>query len=138
MTFTMMMIRMWSRHMEVVRTVTEICAHPVPFVNCHGNGACQEGDPVTVAVLNPDVGVVVGKCTVARIGHVWEEILVTVDGFGAAICNKCTQSQGFGLSGTGPGRRGDTIWEGGGGGSVNCDHICACLRIDQKNRKLVN
>ena len=124
--------------MEVVRTVTEICAHPVPFVNCHGNGACQEGDPVTVAVLNPDVGVVVGKCTVARIGQVWEEILVTVDGFGAAICKKCTQSTGI-WSVLEPGRGGGGIPYGrGGGGSVNCDHICACLRIDQKNRKLVN
>ena len=45
---------------------------------------------------------------------------MTVDGFGAAKWRKCAQSQGFGLSGTGPweeGGGGHTI--GGGGGPAN-------------------
>ena len=53
--------------------------------------------------------------TVTRIGCVWGEILGTVDGFGAAMWEKCTQSQGFGIFG--PGRAGgDAMARGGGVG----------------------
>ena len=37
--------------------------------------------------------------TVTRTGCVWDEILVTVDGFGAAMWEKCAQSHGFGMFG---------------------------------------
>ena len=62
------------------------------WVNCHGNGGLgpvRNPILVTVALLNPDVGVVIG--TVTRLGCVCEEILVTVDGFGAAIWKRCAQ-----------------------------------------------
>ena len=39
--------------------------------------------------------------TVTSIGCVWDEILVTADGFGAAMREKCAQSQGFGIFGLG-------------------------------------
>ena len=60
--------------------------------------------------------------TATRIGFVWNEILVTVDVFGDAMCEKCAQSQGFGIFG--PGRAGRIPrkgWNpmGGGGGSAN-------------------
>ena len=42
----------------------------------------------------------------ARIGCVWDDILVTVDGFGAAMWEKYAQSQGFGIFGPGRARRG--------------------------------
>ena len=49
--------------------------------------------------------------TVTRIECVWDEILVTSDGFGAAMWEKCAQSQEFGIFGP---------WRAGGeGGSVN-------------------
>ena len=48
-------------------------------------------------------------CTVTKIGCVWEEILVTVDGIGAAIRKKCALSQGFGLSG--PGEQGGGVYQ---------------------------
>ena len=38
---------------------------------------------------------------VTRIGCVWDEILVTVDGLGAAMREKYTQAQGFGIFGLG-------------------------------------
>ena len=47
------------------------------------------------------------NCTVTRIGRLWDAILVTDDGFGALMCQKCVQSQI---------RLGE--W-GGGGGSAN-------------------
>ena len=61
--------------------------------------------------------------SVTRIGCVWDEILVTVDGFGAAMWEKYAQSQGFGV--VGPGRAGGRGGyhgegrEGGGGASAN-------------------
>ena len=33
------------------------------------------------------------KCTVTRIGRLWDAILVTDDGFGTLMCQKCAQSQ---------------------------------------------
>ena len=33
------------------------------------------------------------NCTVTRIGRLWDAILVTDDGFGALMCQKCVQSQ---------------------------------------------
>ena len=44
------------------------------------------------------------NCTVTRIGRLWDAILVTDDGFGALMCQKCVQSQI---------RLGE--WAGGGG-----------------------
>ena len=44
------------------------------------------------------------NCTVTRIGRLWDAILVTDDGFGALMCQKCAQSQI---------RLGE--WAGGGG-----------------------
>ena len=53
------------------------------------------------------------NCTVTRIGRLWDAILVTDDGFGALMCQKCVQSQ-IRLGEWGKGE-GDTI----GGGSAN-------------------
>ena len=47
------------------------------------------------------------NCTVTRIGRLWDAILVTDDGFGALMCQKCAQSQI---------RLGE--WAGGGGGDT--------------------
>ena len=54
--------------------------------------------------------------TVTRIGCVWDEILMTVDGFGGPVWEKCAHLQGFGM--LGPGRAGGYLdhWVGGGGG----------------------
>ena len=55
------------------------------------------------------------NCTVTRIGRLWDAILVTDDGFGALMCQKCVQSQI---------RLGE--WAGGGGGgrrTENRDHM---------------
>ena len=45
--------------------------------------------------------------TVSRIGCVWDKILVTGNGFGAAMWEKCAQSQGFRMFGLGCARGGD-------------------------------
>ena len=64
------------------------------------------------------------NCTVTRIGRLCDAILVTDDGFGALMCQKCAQSQAGG--------GGDTI--GGGGGSANREpgsflHVCIYTHI---------
>ena len=51
-----------------------------------------------------------------RSGVFGKRILVTVDGFGAAIWKKCAQSQGFGLSVSGTGGKWGIPYGGGGGG----------------------
>ena len=43
--------------------------------------------------------------TVTRVGYVWDEILVKVDGLGAARREKCAQSQGFDQGVRGGGER---------------------------------
>ena len=55
------------------------------------------------------------NCTVTRIGRLWDAILVTDDGFGALMCQKCVQSQ-IRLGEWGGGGGGDTIGGGGGRG----------------------
>ena len=79
--------------MEEVSAVTGICAYPVPLLGQlsreRGLGPVRNAILVTVALLSHDIGVVIG--TVTRLGCVWEEILVTVDGFGAAIWKRCAQ-----------------------------------------------
>ena len=45
----------------------------------------------------------------------WDEILVTADGLGAAMWEKCTQPQGFGMFGPGrgyPPRPLPPLWSG--------------------------
>ena len=60
------------------------------------------------------------NCTVTRIGRLWDAILVTDDGFGALMCQKCAQSQ----IRLGEWGGGDTIGGGGGGRRTeNFDHI---------------
>ena len=59
-----------------------------------------------------------------KMGCVWDEILVTVDGFGAATWEKYAQSQGFGIFG--PGRGGG--YHGGGRRTENRDHIYEVTR----------
>ena len=83
------------------------------WVNCHRKRARSERLLVTVAFFNT---LMAGSCLEsvhchkdrARIGCVWDEILVTVDGCSAAMWEK--YAQGFGIFG--PGRGG-----GGGGGA---------------------
>ena len=93
------------------------------WVHPHRNRACQERDP-------PDNCIVKPSCrsrgwevfTVARMGCVWDEILVTFGGFGAPMSEKCMQSQGFGMFGRGrAGRRGEGC--GGGRRTENRDHV---------------
>ena len=57
--------------------------------------------------------------TATRIGCVRDEILVTFDGFGAAMSEKSAQSQGFGVFG--PGRAG-----GAGGVCATGSGITLC------------
>ena len=64
------------------------------------------------------------NCTVTRIGRLWDAILVTDDGFGALMCQKCVQSQ-IRLGEWGGGG-GGYHWGGGGAGcrrTENRDHI---------------
>ena len=81
------------------------------WVNCHRNRAVRNAILVTVAFKNPHLGVVVGKCPLSQDRVCSDEIPVTVDGFGAAMQEKCAPSQGFGcvwtrrLRGWGGGRR---------------------------------
>ena len=65
-------------------------------------------------------------CTVTRIGRLWDAILVTDDGFGALMCQKCVQSQ-IRLGEWGKGE-GDTIG-GGGRRTENRDHIYIYMYI---------
>ena len=58
-------------------------------------------DPRLGRLLGLRCGVVRKDSTVTRIGCVWDEILVAVDGFGTAMCEKCALSQGFGMFGPG-------------------------------------
>ena len=60
--------------------------------------------------------------TVTTIGCDWDEILVTVYGFGAARWEKCAQSRGFGthLEHLKLGVRGGIPWGGWGWGVGEC------------------
>ena len=81
------------------------------WVHCHRKWARHERLLVTVAFSIPSWQSPGWKVSiVTRIGCVWDEILMTVDGFGAAMWEKYAWSQGFGIFG--PGRAG-----GGGGGA---------------------
>ena len=61
--------------------------------------------------------IIIDSCI--RIGRVWDEFLVTVDGCRAAMWEKCAQSQGFGIfsPGRAAGRGRGIPWGRGGGGS---------------------
>ena len=94
----------------------------LPWVHCHRKRAPQEGRLVTVGFSIPSWESPGSKVSVVtRIGCVWDEILVAVDGLGAAVREKYTQSQGFGIFG--PGRAdamvggGGIPWGGGGAGA---------------------
>ena len=67
--------------------------------------------------------------TVARIGCVWDEILVTVDGFRAAMWEKCAQSRGFGIFGLGMLGVGGRYHGGGGWRTEDRDHIYVCVYL---------
>ena len=64
-----------------------------------------------------------------RIGRLWDAIL-TDDGFGALMCQKCAQSQ-IRLGEWAGGGGGEYHWGGGGGGrrTENRDHIYICVYI---------
>ena len=76
----------------------------------------ERGPRDSCLVSDPHVGVFFlwELSKVTRMGRLWDAILVTDDGFGALMCNKCAQSRRFGLGSGGDG--GDTIARGGGGG----------------------
>ena len=58
------------------------------------------------------------NCTVTRIGRLWDAILVTDDGFGALICQKCESQIRLGE------------WGGGGGvGEPRTGIICIYIYI---------
>ena len=91
------------------------------WVNCHRKRAWQERDPGDSCIFNT---LVAESCvesrkvsTVTRIGCVWDDSLVTVDGFGAAMWEKCAQSPGHWHQATTPGH--DLRGGRGGGGAYH-------------------
>ena len=104
----------------VILILTVIIMMFLSWDNCHGKRARQERLLVTVACSIPAWQSPGWKVsTVTRIGCVWDEILVTVDGFGAP-CGRSTHSHR------------DSACRGGYHGTQNRDHICSACAADRE------